>query len=177
MAVPSIDFVAPTIRAALASLQAGMSDQVTAFNAEAANLVDLDVPATYKFGIVEPHSAFPFPQIEVAAVEGAFGNAAVQRVEVDHAVDIGVCVWLEGKTGEIEKEYERMLGMARCVIEILSRPEAWGAEVDIADEPNSIRWRMQEIIPHEFDAANREVKKWLLPGLVTFALMKNEQFT
>lgn len=176
MAVPSIDFVAPTIRAALASLQANMAGQVALFNAEGANTVQLTAPQTYKFGIVEPHAAFPFPQVEAAAVEGSFGQWGLARVEVDHDPRVNVVIWLQGVTGETDKEYERMLGMLRCAIEILSRPDAFGPEVEISNE-QGIYWRLSELIPLEMDAPEREVRKWLIPGFLQFRLEKVEHFT
>lgn len=176
MALPTIDFVAPSIRAALASLQADFPAQVALFNAEAANTVDIEAPQTYKFGIVEPHAAFPFPQVEVAAVEGSFGQWALERVEVDHDPRVNVVIWLQGVTGETDKEYERALGMIRCAIEILSRPDAFGPEVEISNE-QGIYWRLSELIPLEMDDVEREVRKWLVPAFLQFRLEKVEHFT
>lgn len=152
-----------------------MPARVAAFNADVANLVDIEVPATYTFGIVDTHAAFPFPQVEIAAVEGRFGQWGVARVEVDHDPTVNVVIWLQGVTGEIAPVYEQMLGMLKCAIEVLRAPDACGPQVEIANE-NGLYWRVSEMIPLEMDDSDRDVKKWLVPGFLQARLEKVEQF-
>lgn len=169
MPLPSINIGAVEIRAALASLEAGMPDQVAAFNAEAANTVDLEAPQTYKFGIIDAHAAHAFPQVEVAVVEGSFGEWGVERTEADHDPRLNVVIWLQGTTGETSVEYEKALGLIRCAIEVLADKDAFGPDAEIANE-NGIYWRLSELIPLEMDDVNREVRKWLVPGFIQFRL-------
>lgn len=176
MAVPAIQFVGPEIRAALATLEAGFPGQVAVFNAEAGHQVSLEAPRTYHFGIADDHAAHPFPQVEVAAVEGRFGEWTVDRVHADHDPVVNVVIWLQGVTGLIAPIYEQLLGMARCTIELLADPGAWGPEIEIANE-NGVYWRVSETIPLEMDEATREVKKWLAPAFLQFRLEKIERRT
>lgn len=176
MPQPVIQFVGPEIRAAIATLKAGMAGHVALFNAEPANTVDIEAPATYHFGIADDLAAHPFPQVEVAAVEGRFGEWTVDRVHADHDPTVNVVVWLQGVTGQIAPIYEQLLGMARTVIELLAEPGAWGPEIELANE-NGIYWRVSETIPFETDDATREVKKWLAPAFLQFKLEKIERRT
>ncbi len=177
MALPSIGFVAPIVRAAIVSLKADLPGQIVLFNAEAANTVDLTAPATasYHFGATDTHSAFTFPQVEVAAVQGQTGQFAVGRVEVDHDVAVNVICWLEGLTGEVAPVYEQLLGMARVVIEVLSRPDAFGPEVELSNE-TGIFWRVSEAIPLDGDDPNREILKWRVPVFLQFRVETVERF-
>jgi hypothetical protein len=181
MALPKIQFVGPIIRAAIAALQTNMPGQVAVFNAEPANTVDLDAPATYHFGGQDLLAAYPFPQIEVAAVTGDTGNWAIGRSEVDHNPRVNVAVWIDGADGggDIPVLYEKAAGYVRCVIECLSPTGAFGAGVELAQE-QAIAWRID---PVPFDptsstpAQGRDFQKWLGSGLVQFRLEDVEHFT
>jgi hypothetical protein len=174
MALPTIDFAGPVIRAAIASLQAGMPGQVAAFNAEPANLAALEAPTVYHFGGQDVLDAFPFPQVEVFTPSGRTGNWAVQRVEVDHDLRLNVVVWTEGDTGEIPDLAEKALGYARCVIECLAPPDACGPRVELAQE-NAVVWQI-DVIPGDPTADGREFRRWRAPAFIQLGLETVERF-
>lgn len=167
--LPSIKLGAPEIRAAIASLTTYMPQQVAVFNAEPENTVDLVAPQTYHFGATDRHASFPFPQTEVAVVQGRTGRWTVARSAVDHDPWMNVVTWIEGTSGEVAPVYEQLLGMARCVIEVLSSNDALGPGVEIAQE-NGIYWRLSEAIPLEQDDSQRELKTWRVPVFVQLHL-------
>lgn len=179
MPLPSIDFAAPLIRAATASLQTAMAGQVAAFNAEPANTVELAEPGTYHFGGQDLLAAFAFPQVEIAVVSGLTGAFAIGRREVDHDPRLNVAIWLDGEQGEIPTLYEKTLGLTRCVIECLVPPGAFGPGVEIAQQ-NGITWRI-DVIPFDPTASTpaegRNFQKWLGSGLIQFQLELVEHFT
>lgn len=181
MAVPSIDFVAPLLRAGIATLQRQMPDQVAAFRAEPANQVEVDPPATYHFGGQDLLAAFPFPQVEVAAVAGDTGNWAIQRVSADHDPRVNVAVWVDGADGggDVPTLYEQTLGLARCVIECLAPVGAFGAGVELAQQ-GGISWRI-DVVPFDPTSSTpmdgRSFQKWLGSALIQFHLETIEQFS
>lgn len=181
MALPTIAFVAPLIRAAETRLQRYMPGQVAAFNAELANTVELDAPATYHFGGNDLLAAFAFPQIEIAAVTGDTGNWAIARTEVDHNPRVNVAVWIDGADGggDIPTLYEKTAGLVRCVIECLAADGAFGAGIELAQE-QAIAWRI-DTVPFDPTASTpaegRTFQKWLGSGLVQFRLEDVEHFT
>lgn len=174
-ALPQIAFMPPLIDATILSLQTRMPDQVAAFNANPANPLDITVPATYHFGIADEHSLHPFPQIEVAAVEGRFGRWALNHTAADHDPTLNVVIWLQGVTGQIGPVYRELLGLVQCAIEILAQPGAFGGENELASD-NGIYWRLSELIPLETDDPERQVRTWLVPAFLQCRLEVVEQF-
>lgn len=172
--MPTIQFAAPLVRAAIASLQAGMPARVAAFNAEAANTVDLTVPRTYHFGATDVLSAHSFPQIEVAVLEGRLSGWALSQADADHAPRATVAVWSECLTGLIPQAYEESLGLARCVIEILGQPGAFGANCCLSDQ-EAVYWR-SDVIPADMTQPDRPIEKWRVPCFITFPLDTVETF-
>lgn len=164
----SILFAAPLIRAALATLQASLPAQITAFNLEAANTVTLVAPAEYVFGAADPLILAAGPIIEVASVQGRTGASGIDRAEFDHDPRVTVCIWHEGDRGELSATYEMSLGLARCVIETLVADGAFGSEVEVAQD-GGIEWRTDAIPADPTDDA-REFKKWRCPVLLVFRL-------
>lgn len=179
MALPSIQFAAPLIRAATKQLQTYMADQAAAFNAEPANTVEIDVPQTYHFGGQDLLAAFAYPQIEVGAVAGDTGNFAINRDEVDHDPVVNIAVWIEGDVGDIPELYERVLGTVRCVVECLTPRHAFGPGVEIRQQ-KGVSWRV-DVIPWDptssSPAQGRDFQKWMGSGLVQFRLETVEHFT
>lgn len=171
----SIKFVPRYIRGAIAALERDMPAQVAAFNLEPDNTVELEVPASYHFGATDRHAAFPFPQVEVAAVQGQTGRFEINRRAVDHDVILNVVVWLEGTTGEVGPVYEQLLGMARCVIEILTPTDAIAAGAEISNE-RGVYWRVSEAIPLDQDDENRTLQKWRVPVFVQLRIEDVEEF-
>lgn len=174
--MPKIQFVAPDIRAAIASLKAGLPAQVALYNAEPANTLDLVAPAdeAIYFGGNDALAAVGFPAIEVAAMEGRFGNFTVNRLEADHDPTINVVVWQEGTTGDIPTMYELALGYARVVIEVLMRDDAFGPGAEIAQQAG-IYWRC-DVIPVEPTSETREFRIWRLPMFLRFTIEKVERY-
>jgi hypothetical protein len=168
-----IAFVAPQIDAALATLERELPDAIAAFNAEAAAAVELATPQAYVFGAADP--LVVFPTIEVAAGEGSMGNFAVARSEVDHDPQVTVVVWHEGERGELSPTYRMSLGMARCVIEVLTRPEAFGAGVEVSNDDGAVSWRTAAL-PVDLTEDGREFAKWQVPVLISFRLENVERF-
>ena len=169
-----IAFVAPIIRAAIASLQAGLPARIAAFNAESANQVDLAAPVAYHFGGNDVLSTAGFPQVEIAAAQGALGAWTIGRSEVDHDPVVNAVVWQEALTGQIPPAYEAALGYVRCLLEVLRAPNAFGAGVEIAQE-QGVFWRV-DVIPFEMTDEQREFRKWRVPALVVFRLETVEKF-
>lgn len=171
-----ITFVAPIIRATIASLKANLPARVTAFNAEPENVTKLTAPAddAYHFGGNDVLSASGFPQVEVAASQGSFGAWTIGRSEVDHDPIIQVVVWQEALTGEIPPAYEAALGFIRCVLEVLREPNAMGAGVEIAQE-QGVFWRV-DLLPFEMTDTEREFRKWRVPALITIRAETVEKF-
>ncbi len=167
-----ITFVAPIIRATIASLQANLPARITAFNAE--GNVQLTAPIAYHFGGNDVLSAEGFPQVEVAASQGSFGAWTIGRSEVDHDPIIQVVVWQEALTGEIPPAYEAALGFVRCVLEVLREPNAMGAGVEIAQE-QGVFWRV-DLLPFEMTDTEREFRKWRVPALITIRVETVEKF-
>ncbi len=171
-----ITFVAPIIRATIASLQAGMPARIAAFNAEPANTVDLEVPldGSYYFGGNDVLSASAFPAVEVAAGQGTFGGWTVGRTEVDHDPIVNVVLWQEAGSGLIPPVYEAALGYARCVIETLRQPNAMGDGVEIAQDAG-VFWRI-DTLPYDMTDDQRTFRKWRVPALVMLRLETVEKF-
>jgi hypothetical protein len=181
MTLPSMQGDAPLIRAAITRLETYMPGQVTVFNAEDVNTVELTAPATYHFGGQDLLAAFAFPQVEVAVVAGNTGNFAVDRTEVDNDPSLNVAIWVDGADGggDVPTLYETVLGLKRCVIECLVASNVFGPGVQIAQE-NGISWRA-DVVP--FDATaytpaeGRKFQKWLGSALIQFKLEDVEHFT
>lgn len=173
MALPTIDFAAPLIRKAITTLQERMPGQVAAFNTEPGQAVQLAAPATYHFGGNDLLSAFEWPQVEVAAVDGRFGALSLGHVEADHSLKLNVVVWLEGDKGEFSELYEQSLGLARCVIESLTPLKSFGDEVYV---PNGgIYWRA-DAVPYDLTDDGRDFRRWRTPVLIQFSLELTEAF-
>jgi hypothetical protein len=174
----SIKFAAPLVRAAIATLQAGMAAQVAAFNAEAANLVDVAVPATYHFGGQALLNAYSFPQCEVAAVTGKLGNFPIRQATADHDMQVNVALWVKGDVGDIPTLYEQTLGLTRCAIECLAQPDAFGPSITLAKDLG-ISWRC-DVIPFDptahTPAEGRDFQSWLGSGLMQFRCEPIELF-
>lgn len=179
MALPTIDFAAPLIRAAIATLETSMPGQVAAFNAEPANQVEIEEPQTYHFGGEDLLNAHAFPQIEVAVVAGDTGNFAIDRSEVDHDPRVNVAIWLEGDKGDVSQLYEQMLGLIRCAIECLAPKNAFGPGVELAQQ-RGISWRA-DTVPWDPTASSpaqgRDFQKWMASGLIQFRVETVEHFT
>lgn len=174
MTFAPIEFAAPVVRAAIASLQAGMPAQVAQFNAEAENTVDLEAPATYHFGGQDLLSGYAFPQIEVAVVDGQMGPWAVEHVDADHFPTCNVVCWLEGDQGEIPILYEQALGYGRCILECLAQPRAFGGNAQVS-ERQAVYWRV-DTIPADPAADGRTFQKWRTPFFARFPLDAVERF-
>lgn len=176
MPAPPITFAAPLIRAALQSLEANLPGQIAQFNAQPANMVELEVPRAYVFAADDPLGTTGpgFPVVEVAAMEGRTGRWAVDRTEVDHDAVVNVTVWHEGDRGELSPAYEMSLGLARCVIEVLRVPGAFGPQVEVANE-NGLFWRA-DALPADFTSDQREFRKWQIPVFLQFRLEAVERF-
>lgn len=175
----SIKFAAPLVRAATATLQAGMPAQVAAFNAEVANLVDIAVPATYHFGGQALLAAYAFPQCEVAAVSGKLGNFTHRQATADHDLMVNVALWVQGDEGDIPTLYEKTLGLVRCAIECLTPDGAFGPGVVLAKDLG-ISWRC-DVVPYDPTASSpaqgRSFQSWLGSGLIQFRVEPVELFT
>ncbi len=166
---------APLIRKAIASLQAGLPAQIAVFNAEAANQVDLLEPAVIHFGGTDSLSANAFPQLEVAAMDGLTGAFDLDRTEFDHDVAVNVVAWQECLTGEVSQAYEMALGYRRAVCEVLLVKDAFGAEVEVAQE-GGLTWRI-DVLPFEPTDDGREFRKWRVPTFLRFRLETVERFS
>lgn len=190
MPLPTIQFAAPIIRAALATLRANLPGQVALFNAEPANTVDLAAPAdnggalgdlgvAYVFGAADPLTAYGFPLIEVAVMEGRSGNASIDFMEFDHNPRVNVVCWHEGDRGELATTYEMSLGLARCVIECLIDDDAFGPGLVIRgddQEGGGIFWRA-DALPADIASDEREFKKWQVPVFLQFEVEAVERRT
>lgn len=182
MAVQSIKFVAPIIRAALASLEAGWAAQIAAFNAEPANLVDLEAPPAslpgfaagggYVFGADPVPIAFPY--VEASIMRGTMGPFSVGTAGVgdaDSTPTLQVIVWLEGLTGEIPPLYEAGIGYARIVIELLTVDGAIGEIAEVSGtREDAITYSIEGPLPVNPEEENREFRKWRIPVVVSFAV-------
>ena len=168
-----IVFVPPLLRKAIATLELELPDAIAAFNAEPGQVVQLATPAAYVFGAADP--LIVFPTIEVAAGSGSMGGFSIGRGEVDHDSQVSVVVWHEGERGELSPTYEMSLGLARCVIEVLTRPETFGPGVEIADAPDAVTYRTGAL-PSELDEDGREFRRWQVPVLISLRLETVEQF-
>jgi hypothetical protein len=132
-----VDLFAPRIRTSIASLRANLPTRIAAFNLEA-NGVTLDTPADddgglkprrpelgYVFGGMPQYGAGEFPVVEVAVPDALIENLALQHLEGDLSSSIVVAVWA-GRAGgdDFPEVYEKVLGYARCVTEVLLEPDA-----------------------------------------------------
>jgi hypothetical protein len=174
----SIKFAAPLVRAATATLQAEMAAQVAAFNAEPANTVEIEEPATYHFGGQALLNAYAFPQCEVAAVSGKLGNFAIARATADHDLTVNAALWVQGEEGDIPTLYEQTLGLVRCAIECLTPTGAFGPGVELAQDLG-VSWRC-DVVPYDptasSPAAGRSFQHWLGSGLIQFRVEPIETF-
>jgi hypothetical protein len=178
-----IGFVMPLLRAAKATLDAGLADQLAAFNAESENTVDLDDPVKIIIGADDPLGVDGFPVVELAATQGAGGGASVGLGEAGSEFDsfpvLTVVVWNEGDQGELPPTYERSLGMARCVLECLLPAGALGGDASpVVDENGRLAmfWRT-DAIPADPTDDGREFRKWRVPCLVQLTCQQIDHFT
>jgi hypothetical protein len=131
-----VDLFAPRIKTSLASLRANLPARIAAFNAE--GTVHLDVPAddagalsplrpglAYVFGGLPRIGMGEYPKIEVAIPDAVVDNLALQHIEGDLSSSIVVSVWAGRTTGDdFPTVYEKVLGYARCITEVLLVPDA-----------------------------------------------------
>lgn len=171
--MPSIADVTPIIRAAIASLKANLPGQIALFNAEDENEVTLAEPTEFAFGAMDP-LILNGPVIEVAAIDGTTAKAGIGYEEWDHRPGITVVAWHEGERGELSPTYEMSLGLKRCIVEVLTRPGAFGA-AQLLDEDGSVTWRT-EVLPADLTEDGREFTKWRVPVLLTFRVEANERY-
>lgn len=164
---------APVIRAAIASLKANLPAQIALFNAQAANTVQLAEPVAYEFGAADP--LIVFPTIEVAMGEGTTAGASLGYVDFDHHPTLTVVAWHEGERGELGATYEMSLGLKRCILEVLTRDNAFGLDAWLPPEDGTITWRTGAL-PAELDDTGREFKRWQVPVLIAFRLEVVERF-
>lgn len=166
-----IDFVSPIIRSALTYLQAHYADHVAVYNAEPANLIDLEVPASYVFGAATVMDVYPI--LEATILDGTMGPFSVGQAGVgdaDSTPRLNVVLWLQGVTGEVPDLYEAGLGHVRVIIEQLCEQGALGANAEVAgDRSDAIDWRV-DTIPGGPANVERELRKWRLPCQVSFAV-------
>ncbi len=172
--MPSLTGEAPVIRAAIASLKAGLPNQIALFNAEDVNEVTLSEPAAYVVGAMDP-LILNGPVIEIAVTDGSTANAAIGYTDFDHRPTLTVVVWHEGERGELSPTYEMSLGLKRCVVEVLTRPGAFGESAQLPSEDGTITWRAASL-PADPIEEGREFRKWRVPVLITFRLEAVEVF-
>lgn len=165
-----LSHVAPTIRATIASLKAGVEDRIEIFNDEEVNEVELTVPAdeSYIFGGDDQLESYSFPAIEVYQSQGEIGLADLGRGVYDLHDRLVVTVWCEGVSGEVPEVYEKILGYGRCILEVLLQPDAFGSGVEIANEDSAVQWSYVTI-PID-PAEDRSFDKFRTAGVFSFAL-------
>lgn len=172
-----IDFAAPIIRAALASLEANLPAHVAVFNAEPANEVALEVPVEYVFGATDVMVAYPL--VEANVVVGRIGPFAVGGEagppEADHDPILNVIVWTLGVTGEVPAMYEAALGYIRVVVEILTRDGALGVNAEVSGGEEAITYDVN-VIPADPAGTDRELRKWRVPAAVAFRVEAVERW-
>lgn len=132
-----MDLFAPRIKTTIVSLRAQLPARIAVFNGEAGNPV-LDLPAddggplapprpglAYLFG-GQPHvGAGEFPKLEVAIPDATVDNLALAHADGDLSSTLVVAVWAGRAGGEdFPTVYEKVLGYARCVTEVLLQPDA-----------------------------------------------------
>jgi hypothetical protein len=160
------------IRAAIAALQAGYPAKVAAFNSDPANLVDIDTPQTFHFGGQDMLVSFPFPQVEVAVIDGSIGPFAQENTDSDHYPQANVVIWLEGKSGEIPTLLEQAYGLGFAAKDILVVPRAFGDGVEIQNRAGAVYW-MQDVIPADptdDELRSGRFKRWRTPFFLRFQL-------
>lgn len=176
-----ITFASPVVKAALATLQAGLPAQIAVFNAESQNTVDLTTPVAYVYGADDPLGVAGFPVVEVAAATGTGHGSSVSLGTVgsdfDHQIQLTVVCWHEGDRGELPTTYEMSLGMARCIIELLLVDGALGATAKVAEDATGplFTWRT-DALPADLTSDAREFTKWRVPVFIQFAVMAVETF-
>lgn len=164
--------VAPIIRAALATLASEMPAHVAAFNAEAANTVDLVEPVAYVFGATDVMEAYPV--IEASILRGSFGPFSVGTAgvgEADSTPTLQIVVWLQGTTGEVPDLYEAGLGYMRCAVEILTVDGAVGDDAEVSGtRDDAITYSVEGPIPVDPTNVDREFRKWKVPIVIDFVI-------
>ena len=166
----ALKHIAPTIRATIASLKAGMAARVAAFNAEPENEVALVEPAddSYIFGgddQLERHTA---PIIEVYISSGELGEADIERAMQDVDDRLVVTVWAEGVSGEVPEIYETVVGYGRCILEVLLQTGAFGEGAEIKDQPGAVSYQYLTI--PTASAEDRSFDQFRTAGVFSFAL-------
>lgn len=166
----ALKHIAPTIRATIASLKAGMGARVIVFNAEPVNEVTLVEPAddSYIFGgddQLERHTA---PIIEVYISSGEFGEANLGRGMQDVDDRLVVTVWAEGETGEVPEVYETIVGYGRCILEVLLQEHAFGDGVEIKNQPGGVSYQYLTI--PTAPAEDRSFDQFRTAGVFSFTL-------
>jgi hypothetical protein len=131
-----VDLFAPRIRATIATLRAQLPARIDVFNGE--GNAQLDKPADdggtltprrpdlgYVFGGFPHYGAGEFPVIEVAIPDAVAQNFSVGQIAGDLDSSIVVACWA-GRTAaeDFPTVYEKVLGYARCVTEVLLVPDA-----------------------------------------------------
>lgn len=170
-----IDFVAPIIRAALASLEAAFPAHVATFNAEGENAVDLETPMEYVFGASDPKTLYP--SVEVFVLEGTLGPFSTGEAGVgdsDHTPRLVVITWIMGDDGEHSTIYERALGYARCVIEILAEDGTLGATAEVSGGDDAIDYRILPAV--QIEDEDRDLPRWKVPVVCRFVVEAIERW-
>lgn len=170
----AIKHVMPVLRAAETTLQNLLPGLIAAYNAEPATTVQLDVPdaARYFIPAEDPlGGGGGFPVIELFIGSGGLGpfDINVSKADVnDRAV---VCLWHERDRGELGELYETITGYGRVLLEALLQDDAFGVDVEIANETDAVTYDYS-IIPESFTNENDRdsFQKWRTPVVCTFKL-------
>lgn len=162
--------VFPTLRAARDTLQNGLPGVIEAFNNDPSTTVTLDVPGDdrYFLGGEDPlGGGGGFPSVEIYLPTGSLGPFDLTREHANVDDRVVVVVWAESDRGEIDELYEAVTGYGRCALELLVRDNAFGADVEIANEQGAITYGYA-MVPD--DPESRDFKKWRAPATLTFKL-------
>jgi len=131
-----VDLFAPRIRTTIASLRDQLPARVAAFNAEGGVQLDpvaddggdLEPPRPglgYVFGGLPRYGGGEFPVVEVAIPDAVLENLTIDQYDGDLGSSLVVAVWAGRTAGEdFPVLYEKVLGYARCLTEVLLVPDA-----------------------------------------------------
>lgn len=177
-----LTFVSPIVNDTIATLQANLPAQITAFNATPGAPVQLPTTIVYVPWAQDPLGTEGFPVIEAACDQGTSGAFDIDNdhPEWAHAAILKVTVWHEGDRGEVASTCEISVGLAKCVLECLLPYGAMGAGVQIADprDPDGggrgIFWQLRGL-PADLAADGRDFKKWRVPVTLQFHLITIER--
>lgn len=165
--------VMPSLRAAQTTLQNLLPGLIIAYNAEPATTQQIVAPAAGRYFIPAEDplgGGGGFPVVELFIGTGSLGPFDIDRGKGDMDDRCTVIIWNESDRGELAELYESTTGYGRCVLEVLLQDNAFGTDVEIANDPGAVTYDYSIVPGDQSNPDQRDFQKWRTAAVLTFRL-------